>query len=109
MKVCLLTRRARGLLFAAAARDVSLATDDRFNPTPLHRVVERDRAEHVAVIGHGTRGHLQFFNTFRERFDLDGAVKKAVISMKMEVYELSVLHFMQSIHNYTDLRNLWIV
>src|SRR6185436_19374480 len=93
MMVCLLTGRARGLLFAAAARDVSLATDNRLDPPILHRVVERDRTVHVAVISHGTRGHLQFFNTFGERFDLDGAVEKAVISMKMEVYELAVLHY----------------
>jgi hypothetical protein len=44
------------------------------------------------MIGHGARRHFQFFNTFGERFDLDGAVEKAVISMKMEVYELTVLH-----------------
>src|SRR6185503_455787 len=94
MKVCLFTGRARGLLFAAATRDVSLATDDWFNPTTLHRVVERDRTEHVAVIGHGTRRHFQFFNAFGERFDLDGAVEKAVVSMKMEVYELAVLHYL---------------
>ena len=90
--ICLFTGRTRGLLFAAAARDVSLAADDGLNPTTLHRVVERDRAEHVAVIGHRTRGHLQFFNPFGEWFDLDGAVEKAVVSMKMEVYELTVLH-----------------
>src|SRR6186713_713523 len=94
MMVCLLTGRARGLLFAAAARDVSLATDDRFNPPILHRVVERDCAVHVAMIGHGARRHLHFFNTFGERFDLDGAVEKAVVSMKMEVYELAVLHYL---------------
>ena len=99
--VCLFTGRARGLLFAAAAGDVSLATDDRFHTLILHRVVERDRAVHVAVIGHGTCGHLQFFNTFGEWFDLNGAVEKAVISMKVEVYELSVLHFY--------LCNLWFI
>src|SRR5690349_24910645 len=93
MKVRLLTGRAGGLLFAVAARDVSLTPDDRFNPTTLHRVVERDRAEHVAVIRHGTRRHLQFFNAFGERFDLNGAVEQAVVSMKMKVYELAVLHY----------------
>src|ERR1044072_6404859 len=93
VKVCLLTGCTRGFLFAIAACDVSLTDDNWFHTTTLHRVVERDCAVHVAVIGHGTRGHLQFFNTFRERFDLNGAVKKTVVSMKMKVYELSVLHF----------------
>src|SRR5690349_2384448 len=93
MKVCLLTWCAGGLFFAAATRDVGLAAYNWFHTTTLHRVVERDRAVHVAVIGHGTRGHLQFFNTFGERFDLYGAVKKTVVSMKMKVYELAVLHF----------------
>src|SRR6185503_9065626 len=101
MKVCLLTRRAGGLLFAAAARDVGLAANDRFHTTTLHRVVERDRPVHVAVIGHGTRRHLQFFNSFGERLDLNGAVKKTVISMKMKVYELVVLHFICVICGYS--------
>jgi hypothetical protein len=45
------------------------------------------------MVGHGTRRHAQLFHTFGERFDLNGAVKKTVISMKMEVYEFVVLHF----------------
>jgi hypothetical protein len=55
------------------------------------------------MIGHGTRGHLQFFNAFGERLDLNGAVKKAVISMKVEVYELSVLHFICAIRGLFPL------
>src|ERR1044071_1006754 len=94
MEVGLLAGRAGGLVLATAARDVSLASDNRLHATTLHRVVERDCAEDVAMVSHGTRGHFQFFNAFGERFDLDGAVKKTVISMKVEVYELSVLHFL---------------
>ena len=37
------------------------------------------------MIGHGARRHFQLFYTLRKGFDLDGAVKKTVISMKMEV------------------------
>src|ERR1041384_7636001 len=96
MEVGLLTGRAGGFVLAAAARDVSLASDNRLNAAALHRVVKRDCAEDVAMVGHGTRGHLQFFNAFRERLDLNGAVNKAVVSMKVEVYELSVLHIFQS-------------
>ena len=92
MKVCLLPWCARGFFLAIAARDVGLATDDRLHVVVLHRVVERDRAEHVAVIGHGTRLHSHFRNSIGERFYLNGAVKKTVISMKMEMYELAILH-----------------
>src|SRR5689334_13148678 len=98
MEVCFLARRARGFFFTIAAGDVSLATDNGFHAMTLHRVVEGDRAEHVAMVRHGTCRHFQLFNTLGERFDLDGAVEKTVVSMKMKVYELAVLHFMQPIH-----------
>src|ERR1043165_4990059 len=98
MKVGLLTGRARGFFLATAARDVSLAADDRLHGAILHRVVKRDGAKDVAVVRHGTRRHAHLFHTLGERFDLNGAVKKTVISMKMEVYELSVLHFIKLIH-----------
>jgi hypothetical protein len=49
------------------------------------------------MIGHGTRRHPEFFNPFGERLDLNGAVEKTVISMKMKMYELAVLHLFQSI------------
>jgi len=97
MKICLLTGRARGFVLAAAARDVSFAADNRLYAAILHRVVKRDRAVDVAVICHGARRHTQLFHTFGERFDLNGAVEKTVISMKMEVYELAVLHFIRVI------------
>ena len=97
MEVCLLTGRARGFVLATAARDVSLAANDRLHAAILHRVVKRDGAVDVAVIRHGTRRHAQLFHTFGKRFDLNSAVKKTVISMKMEVYELAVLHFIRVI------------
>ena len=88
VKVCFLTGRARGFFLATAARDVSLTTDDRLHAVILHRVIERDRAEHVAMISHGARRHTQFVNAVGKRFDLNCAVEKTVISMQMEVYEL---------------------
>src|SRR5689334_6716955 len=97
MKVGLLTRRTRGFLFATAARDVSLAADDRLHAAILHRVVKGDGAEDVAVIRHGTRRHFQLFHPFGEWFYLNSAVEQTVISMKMEVYELAVLHFIRVI------------
>jgi hypothetical protein len=47
----------------------------------LHGVVERDGPEHIAMVRHGTRCHSEFFGAFRQRLDLDRAIKKAVVSM----------------------------
>ena len=38
-----------------ARRDIRLVPDDRFDPEFAGVLVERDRAVHVAVIGHGQR------------------------------------------------------
>ena len=44
------------------------------------------------MVRHGARAHSQFFKAIGEGFYLNGTVKKAVIGMKMKMYELSVLH-----------------
>ncbi len=61
-------------------------------PLPLHRVVESDRAKHVAMIGHGTGCHTEFFDPFRERFNLYCAVEKAVVGVEMKVNEVLIRH-----------------
>jgi hypothetical protein len=72
------TRRA---IEPICRRDISLAPDDRLDAARLHRVVERDSAVHVAMIGHGARLHPEFFGAFGERFYLDCAVEETVISV----------------------------
>ena len=82
--VCFLSRcGTAAAVLPAAFSKISFAADDGLNPLPLHRVVERDCAIHVAVIGHGARVHTQRFETFGKWFDLDSAVEKTVISVEM--------------------------
>ena len=75
MEVGLLaTHRSSRTISAVGRGDVSLASDNRFDTALFHRVVERDGAVHVAVIGHGTRLHPEFLGAFGQWFYLDGAV-----------------------------------
>ena len=92
MEVGFLSRRGGRPIFSAAFRDVGFTTDDRLDPARFHRVVESDRAKHVAVIGHRARCHPEFFGAFSERLNLDGAVEEAVVGMKMKVDEVWVRH-----------------
>jgi len=91
--VSFLARPTRRLVLPAATSNVSFASDDRINTAVLHRVVKRNGAKHVAVISHCTGLHSKFFNSGRKWLDLNRAIKKAVVSMKVEVYELTVLHY----------------
>ncbi len=81
-----------GSIFAATDREISFASDNRLDPFRLHRVVERDGAVHVAVIGHGTRVHAQRSQAFGKGFDLNGAVEQAVVGVKVQVDEILLLH-----------------
>lgn len=74
-------------ILAVTDGEISLASDNRLDPFRLHRVVERDRAVHVAVVGHGARVHAQSSQAFGKRFNLDGAVEQAVVGVKMKVNE----------------------
>ena len=82
MKVDLLSgSRAPRAIPSTAGRDISFAADDWLDAARFHRVVERNRAVHVAMVGHGARLHAQIFKAFRKRFDLNGAVEKAVVGV----------------------------
>jgi hypothetical protein len=44
------------------------------------------------MIGHGARSHSHLFKALRKGFDLDSAVKKAVICVEVKMYEVPALH-----------------
>ena len=56
-------------------------------PVRLGGVVELDRAEQVAVIGHGDGGHLLLDHDLHQLVDIAGAVEQRVIGMAMQVDE----------------------
>ena len=76
-----------GLVVAGTVGDVHLTTDDRLDLVRLHRVVELDRAEHVAVVGDGAGRHTQLSDLGREFFGPAGAVEQGVFGVKMEMSE----------------------
>ena len=82
MKVGFLSRsRAPSAIPSAAGRDIRFAANDGLDTPRFHRVVERNRAVHVAMVGHGACLHAQVFKAFGKRFDLNSAVEKAVVGV----------------------------
>ena len=71
----------RTAVTAVTLRDIHLAPDDGLDVVRLHRVVERDCAVHVAVVGDGTGGKVVLRQMFGERFDLNRRVEQAVVCM----------------------------
>jgi hypothetical protein len=92
VKIRLLARSAGCPILSIAACDVGFAADDGLYTLVLHRVVKRDSAKHIAVVGHGAGGHSKFFKAFCQGLDLNGAVKQAVVSVEMQMYELFIRH-----------------
>ena len=80
-------RRALDVVVVLLA-DVKLAADDRLDSGLVRRIHEVDRAEDVAVVGHGDRGHAQLFHALDKLFHVAGAVEHGVVGMEMQVNEL---------------------
>ena len=78
---------AAGLLVPALLGHVDLAADDRGDPALAGRVVKLDRAEEVAVVGHGQRGHPQARRSLGELVYLGGAVEQAEVGVIVEMDE----------------------
>ncbi len=74
-------------LGAAAGSEVHLASDDRLDGVRHARLVELDRAEHVAVVGHRDRRHPERLHLRDQLRDLVGAVEQTVLRVEMEMHE----------------------
>ena len=72
---------------ARSGRDVGLDADDRLDTGRGRRVVELAGAEHVSVVGHPDRGHLQPLRLGEHRRDLRGTVQHRVLGVVMQVHE----------------------
>ena len=82
-------------------RDVGLDTDDRLDTRSSGPVVELAGAEHVAVVGHPDRGHLQPLRLGEHRRDLRGTVQHRVLGVVMQVHE-RLAHRDASLWPHTD-------
>ena len=94
--VVLLLRLARCAVEPRSGGDVGLHADDRLDPDGPGRLVELERAEHRAVVGHRERRHVvgQRLGEHRggggvglRRFDPCRAVQQRVFGVGMEVDE----------------------
>ena len=72
--------------------DVELATQDRLDARFFGGVDEPDRAEDVAVVGHGDRRHVEFLDALDQALDLASAVEHRVIGVQMKMNEFGLRH-----------------
>jgi hypothetical protein len=72
---------------ARALGDVDLAADDRLDARLARRLVELDRAEQVAVVGHGCGRHTRTRELADQSLDPDGSVQERELRVKVQVSE----------------------
>ena len=72
--------------------DVEFAAHDRLDPGLVRGIHEMHRAKNIAVVGHGHRGHAEFFDALDEFLNVASAVEQGVIAMQMQVDELVLGH-----------------
>ena len=72
---------------AFAGGQIGFASDDRLDPVLAGLHEEFDRAEHVAMVGHGDGGHAGGFGVFDQRADFVGAVEQTVLRMNVKMDE----------------------
>src|SRR5690348_11939417 len=82
-----LPRRA-ALRPSIARRDVHLAAEDRLDAFLLRMVVEHDRREHVAMLGHRQRRHIELRRLIEQFVDAAGAVEQRILGVQMEMNEI---------------------
>ena len=73
-------------------RNVDFAADDGMDALALWRRCRTDRAEEIAVIGHGDGGHFLLGDHLHELIDFAGAVEQRVVGVVVEVNEWSFGH-----------------
>ena len=72
---------------ALARREIHLASDDRLDADRFRLLIELDRAEHVAMVGHRDRFHPRRLGVLDQRPDFVGAVEKAVLRVDVKMDE----------------------
>ena len=74
---------------AAAGRHVDLAPEDRLHAALARVIVKDHRREHVPVLGHGHRRHLERGRLIEHLVDAAGAVEQRILGVQVQVDELS--------------------
>ena len=82
-----------GFLPAVGLRNVDFTADDGPDALLFCFGIEFDRAEQVAVIGHGDGRHFLLSHHVHQLPNLAGAIEERVVGVAMEVYEGDVRHW----------------
>ncbi len=80
----------------AAPRGINLASEDGVDLRLFRRLVEGNRAKHVAVIGDGDGGHSPGRDTLDEVLHLHRSVEKRILRVNVQVDELGGHRFESS-------------
>jgi hypothetical protein len=76
-----------GARLVSLLRNVDFTADHRMHARGPGSVIELDRAEQVAVIGHGHGRHLLLDRDLHQLVDLAGPVEQGVIRVAMQMDE----------------------
>src|SRR5690606_33861846 len=85
--VVLVLSGAAALHSAVARRDVRLHPQQRLEPVPVRKLLERPRAEHAAVVRESERRHLEIDGAPDEVLEPVRAVEQRVFAVGVQVYE----------------------
>ena len=77
----------RGPVLHLTRGHVSLASDDRFQPSFRRFLVKFDRAMEIAVVGNRDRRHPKFLRLFHQLLHPHRAIEEGVFGVEMEVNE----------------------
>ena len=77
----------------AAGRDVHLAPENRLHAALFGVVVKDHRREHVAVLGHRQRRHLQPRRLVEQLVDAARAIEQGKLGVTMKVNEVLISHW----------------
>ena len=86
-EVILRLTRIAALRVAAARRHVHFAPEDGIQSARSRMIVKDDRREHVPVLGHRNRRHLQLHRLIEQFVDSARAVEQRKLGVQMEMDE----------------------
>ena len=78
------------LIKAGAGGNIHLTANDRLDARGFGCIIKGNAAVHNAVVGNGNGGLAQLFDMVKQAVNTAGAIQQAVLSMQVQVGELSL-------------------
>ena len=92
-----------GAIGAMRRRDVGFVADDGIDAVGGAFLVKLDRAEEIAVIGHGDRVHAERLGQLHQLRHAARAVEQAVMRVAMEMNKRSIGHDARSFKRWIEI------